>query len=59
MFREYHEEIQLSLSDSSAASLSGEELSQGILFGIESLVDLRNQEQRRKKYLNNIIWYEL
>lgn len=57
VYSEYREEIQLSIPDTSISQLSGEQMQQGILLGIESLVEYRNQEQRRRRYLNDVNWY--
>ncbi len=54
---EYREEIKLSVPESSDSKLGGDELNESTLLGIESLVDLRNLEQRRKRWLNDINWY--
>jgi two-component system phosphate regulon sensor histidine kinase PhoR len=59
ILREYQEEIQFSIPDSASTNQDGMQLQKGVLLGIESLVEYRKeQEQRRRQYLNDMNWYQ-
>ncbi len=59
ILQEYQGEIQFSVPDTSSADRNGTQAENGVLLGIESLVEYRkNQEQRRKQWLNDINWYQ-
>jgi two-component system phosphate regulon sensor histidine kinase PhoR len=53
---EYREEIQFSITQPNSAIQNGDELNEEILFGIESIYELRNQEKNRERWLNDKNW---
>ena len=53
---EYREEIQFSITQPAEAQNDGDVLNEEILFGIESIYELRNQEKNRERWLNDKNW---
>ena len=56
---EYQEELKFGIQDTSKSVQNGVETQQGNFLGIESIVEFRKDQQRkREEFLNNINWYQ-